>query len=430
MSNYSGTRSVWPGLRLTAFWWCCLSLAAAEVCAQGANSAKPNNLPAPTPTMALGLEECLQIGLANQPALAAAQASLSSAEIGRRSLDNLGKLAEWIRKDLPIRRQQANLGIVIASAGLEQAYWETRYAVIRNFYSYQYAHLQDKVAQEALKRLQKAKDFLVEKEKQGEDVRTIDIDKIDVNIHIVKAKRMEAVKGIDKAAAALREAMGVAGEQVFPIAQVGLPPVDEKVSPTRAELLDLALRRRGELVQAVTANQITCLEIAAQDRINKLKGETFAAGGDIHSRPIPAAMFNDIYRPGALGLEMPTQLVGKRPDRVDRAHAFHERTGAVVDKTQNLVILEVEVALAKYEETREQLLLLRGLPEKTQKIVEDTQRRLLKQATTEQAMFANILDLQTQIQYNEALYRHALSLAGLERVTAGGFPLPGVPLHP
>ena len=52
------------------------------------------------------------------------------------------------------------------------------------------------------------------------------------------------------------------------------------------------------------------LEIQAQGNSHKLKKETFAAVVDLHARQIPQGTTNGEYRPGALGLEVPTTMAG------------------------------------------------------------------------------------------------------------------------
>ena len=65
----------------------------------------------------LTLEECIRIGLEQQPALNAARASLAAAEDQRRALDNM-RLAGLLSRELPVRKQQAALGVTIAVAAL------------------------------------------------------------------------------------------------------------------------------------------------------------------------------------------------------------------------------------------------------------------------------------------------------------------------
>jgi hypothetical protein len=89
--------------------------------------------------VATNLESCLSVALSQQPALAAARASLAAAESGRRGIDSLPRFAVLFSPDVPIRRQQACIGVGIAAAGLQQAEWETRYAVARTYYSVLFA---------------------------------------------------------------------------------------------------------------------------------------------------------------------------------------------------------------------------------------------------------------------------------------------------
>src|SRR5262249_27235368 len=107
--------------------------------------------PPEVPATPLTLEDCVRIGLERQPAVAAAPASLAAAEAQRRALDNLC-LASLVSRELPIRRKQAGLGVTIASAGYQQAEWETTYAVTRNYFTLLYARQQEQVARSVVER--------------------------------------------------------------------------------------------------------------------------------------------------------------------------------------------------------------------------------------------------------------------------------------
>src|SRR5207248_223882 len=72
----------------------------------------------------------------------------------------------------------------------------------------------------------------------------------------------------------------------------------------RDDLIASALASRPEVAQANSASVITDLETAAQRRIHGWQGRTFAIGADIHAKPIPTGLFNNEYRPGAIGIEM------------------------------------------------------------------------------------------------------------------------------
>jgi outer membrane protein TolC len=378
---------------------------------------------AQAPPAPLSLPECISIGMENQPALAAAGASLSSAESGLRSIRNM-RLARLLSAELRVRQRQACLGVEIASAGLQQAEWETRYAVTRNFYSVLYARQQRTLVAGAVKKLEDSKKKAKELVDVGDPkikVTSVDVDVLAISIERVKVRQEEAAVGAEKALAALREAMGV--ERDFPLDIQGqMPALLDSLD--RGQLVDMGLTRRGEMAQAQTALDVTGLEVLAQRRVFGPTARTFAAGSDVHARPIPQGVANTEYRPGAIGLEIPTTLVGKRPDRVAHAGDFEARAGAVVDKTRNLIVLEVEAAFWKWKESFNKVHSLRkalGLARSVAKTVKD---RFDQGAVSgEELIRTRGLEDQTEAELNEALYNHALALAAIERVTAGGFVL-------
>jgi outer membrane protein TolC len=390
-----------------------------EIAAQPAE-----RLAAPAPK--LGLEECISLALANQPALAAAQASLDAAVIGERALNNL-RFGRLLAPDLPVRKEQACLGVTIASAGLQQAEWETRYAVRRTFYSVQYARMQKVVIDGAIRKIDDAHARAQKLVKLGDPeikVTQIDVDILAVNREFFRTKQAEAGVGVDKATAALREAIGVDPYYPLEVTDEPLPPLVKELN--QRELIASALANRPELVQAATMNQVTDLEIAAQRRILfNPQTKTFAAAADIHAKPIPQGFANGDYRPGAIGPEMPVFLIGRRRDRVDRAAAFNDRAIAVVDKTENLIALEVRATLLKWLEASQNVFNLSQTPAMAQKVAENVQNRFNDgKATGEEYLRGRTLEDQARAMYNDALFQHALALAALERVTAGGYHVP------
>src|SRR5207249_4939604 len=142
------------------------------------------------------------------------------------------------------------------------------------------------------------------------------------------------------ATAALREAMGLAPGCPLQIPEAEIPYPTFTIQ--REQIVDLALARRGEMVQASTVAEVVNLEICAQAATHLLVTRTFASGVDIHARAIPQGISNGEYRPGALGLEMPVEFAGSRSYRIERARNLSARTAAVVDKTRNLIALEAE----------------------------------------------------------------------------------------
>src|SRR5207253_2887531 len=80
----------------------------------------------------------------------------------------------------------------------------------------------------------------------------------------------EAAIGIERANAALREAIGIGRDCLLVVAQAARLP-DPVPNFDLHELVTLALDRRGEMVQASSAEQVTNLEIYAQGRSHKIQ---------------------------------------------------------------------------------------------------------------------------------------------------------------
>src|SRR5262245_44805652 len=89
-----------------------LSLTGAADLAPADNGVAASAPPA-APAPPLTLEACRQIALHQQPAIAAARASLAAAVARSQALDNL-HVPRCLARDLPIRRRQACLGVTIA----------------------------------------------------------------------------------------------------------------------------------------------------------------------------------------------------------------------------------------------------------------------------------------------------------------------------
>jgi outer membrane protein TolC len=385
---------------------------------RGAGAAEP--LPQPRPLAEpLELQTCIQIALQRQPALAAYRASQAAAEIGASSLQNL-RVPTFLARDLPYRRQQACLGVVIARAKVLQAELETTYAVTRTYLSVLYARQQHAMlvqAVEALRERQKeAKEILDKGLRRDLTERTLQ--RIAVYEQVAESRRHEAEEGINRARAALREAMGVGPD--FPLEVAGeLAFVPFEVE--REQIVELALTRRPELVQASNAAAVVALEVPAQHARCRTQVQTFAAGSDLHANPVPQGSSNGDYRPGAVGLEMPPNLVGSRKARVERARAYQARAEAVVEKTRNLIALEAEDAYFKWLELSRKAAQLRQAAESAERLAEDIRqdyRNMRGPTTYEDALNARVLASQLRAQATEALYQYNLAVAALVRVTA------------
>jgi outer membrane protein TolC len=374
------------------------------------------------------LADCIRIGLEQQPALAAHRASLAAAETGRQALERM-HLAGLLARDLPVRKQQAALGVTIASAGLHQAEWETRYAVTRTYLSVLYAREQQKVADDVVSNLQFYHDRVSELVKKGEsrEWTTSTVDKIAIYLKLAETRRAEASRGAERALAALREAMGVGPHCVLQLADTRLP--DVRTTLARDQVICEAVARRGEMIQALSASEVTRLEIDAQGKSHMPTVRTFAAVSDIHARPIPQGVQNTEYRPGAVGLDMPGTLAGHRSSRVERARDLSARADAVVEKTRNLVTLEAEDAYLKWVEADRKVAQTREGAEAGIRLAKHTREdfRSGQKVKIEDLLTNEVLVGQVLAAHNEARYQYALALAALERITAGGIQAGFVP---
>jgi outer membrane protein TolC len=385
----------------------------------------PTGQIAPSTMGAQSLADCLHIGLARQPALAAQQATVASAERQSIALEHM-KLASLVSREMPFRKEQACLGVSIAQAGLQVAEWETIYAITRCYIMVAYAKKQEGVVKNLLVKMEesyKIADSAVKKGDPDSPVTQQDAEKLAINIDLVRIRLIEASVGVERATAALREAMGLRyDDPLVPLADE-LPAVTEFVD--RDQIIQLALARRGELTQVETVARVAELEVCAQNTGGLLPVKrTFASGSDIHSVPIPQGNNNGTYRPAAVGIEMPVTMVGSKADRVARAQELSYRTASVVEKTHNLVALEAEDAYYKWKTAAAQIKVLRDSAVTSSKLADSIAQRFNNnpgKVSSEDFLRARTLDEQTQAQLNEALYHHALALAALERVTAGGF---------
>jgi len=371
----------------------------------------------------LTLAESLRIALERQPALAAHRASLAAANTQYEGLQQLHVAASLISRDLPIRRQQACLGVRIAEASLDQAEWETLYAVTRTYYGVVYAREQLRVAKDVADSLKFYEERVRELVKKGEsrEWTTSTVDKITVYQRLAQTRQAEAIRGIERAAAALKEAMGVDPQLPLQISEDRLP--SPKVDVNREQIVALALARRGELVQATTAAEVVELEVQAQGTTHLPTARTFAAGADIHARPVPQGIANTEYRPGAISLEMPTLFAGPRSARVQRARDLSARAAAVVEKTRNLIVLDADDAFLKWEEWAHKVPQTRDAAQAGSRLAQTTREdfRASQKVRIDDILTNEVLGGQAQGGYNEALYQQIIALAGLQRVTAGGF---------
>ncbi len=417
----SGTRFPWQRLRCRLL----VGLAAPGLFAVAADCLgdpptllAPGSAPeitqnAPAAVKPLDLAACRALALEKQPAVAAAHASLAAAIARQQALENLC-VASFLQRDLPKRREQAALGIKAAQAGVSQAEIDTNYAVQFSYVSYIYAARQEKLVKDILDQLGKLREDF----KRGTEAPEMQASaKIEALILLAEGRQQEAIVGKDRALSALREALGLGGDCPLMLAE---QPLSEGCVVREQHVVELALARRPEIIQASIGTEVTDLEVCAQkSRLLALSVWTFAAGSDLHSHQLPVASFNPGYRPGAIGMEMPITINGKRADRVEQAKIYNGRAYSVLEKTQNLIRLETEQAFYRWKEASAKAAKFKAGWERAKQIRDLTVPPAARQLTEFLDTARLVTDLRFEL--NRAQYELWVSLIALERATAGGF---------
>jgi outer membrane protein TolC len=376
------------------------------------------------------LDEAINYALENQPTIHAAHASLNSSRIAKSVTDN--PLVGFMPGG-NLRRSQASMGLSAASANVQQVEMEIKNAVNRTYLGVIYARAQLLVAQnavETLKATHKVADQLV-KSGDSKKVTQDDVDKLSIFVMLAESRIGEAQVGMDRAKAALREAMGLSHDAKFDIDQGSLTRFYDiaqeytrtnKVRLVCEKATDMATTYRPELAQASLFSDIVCLEAQAQSRAICHFGyvKTFAASSDIHSKILPSQVINGEYKPGPVGPEMPTFLVGNANQRGDRARALFDRSIAVSDKARGLVALEAEEGCARLNRAADQIELLKSAGQKSDALYKKAEKNYRQdQLATADLLQAYVLDATNKSSLNEAYYQFGMTLAYLQRATAG-----------
>jgi hypothetical protein len=202
------------------------------------------------------------------------------------------------------------------------------------------------------------------------------------------------------------------------------PIPQPKVRVCREEIVAAALSHRGESIEANVAVEVVELEADAQARRGK-RGmvHTFASAADLHARHVPQPFYGEEFRPGGIPLAMPVALVGSRDGRTESARDYGTQAAAVAEKTRNLVALEAEEAYYVWEEWSRKVVLYHDAEEIGDRLTGSLRqefRGALKRVI-EGVLPESLLAAQARADYNEALFRQAIALAALERVTGGAF---------
>lgn len=379
--------------------------------------------------LVITLDDALNLAQDKQPAIRAAQLSYQSSISAKSVADSflVGLVPEG-----RIRRQQAASGLGAAAANVQQVEMETKNAINRTYISVIFAREQLKLAKDAVETLQAT--FKVAKQLldsgESKNVTQDDLDKLDIYVKLAEAKVGEASVGIIRAKAALREAIGLEFNTEFEVAEDKLTrfyDIAQDFTKSKSVKLccnksaEMAVRFRPELAQASILSDVTCLEVQAQ-KANMLHfyARTFAASTDIHAKVLPSQLINGDYRPGPVGPEMPTFLIGTSTKRTERANILFQRSLSVVDKARGLVALEAEEGCAKFNRASDQIELQRIAVAKSSKLYKSAEKFFRQdQLKTDALLTAYALDVKNKSDLNEAYYTFGMTLAFLQRATAG-----------
>ena len=333
-------------------------------------------------------------------------------------------MADRFSPDLPVRRQQAALGLRVAQADVEKVRQETTYDVCVLYFTHVYARQSEQTAADVIEQLGVSYRSIEAILELGIPDTRLKVDRITLYnlqtiIDEVRTLRLKAETGRRQSLAALKEAMGVGQECEFQLATKQLPVMDGTL--TEAQVVEWALARRPELAQAAAGVDVFNLEPCAQAQIRyRPQVNTLAAGTDLHKTLVPLALRNGQYRPGALAPEMPVSLVGKTADRVARATEYAARQSALYETTVGLVRLEAVNAFIEWESATERMRLATRRFETAQKRVDEARTAATTRQDPQLLVNSEALAGRAQADYVEAVFEHVKALAKLERVTAGG----------
>ncbi|MGL4419558.1 MAG: TolC family protein [Gemmataceae bacterium] len=378
---------------------------------------------APKPSMTLA--ECLNHGRTNQATVKVAHTGLNSAVAGQRALENLSPFTGLLSPDLPIRKQQAIRGVTVAQADICKAEIENTYDITYTYYSYIYARQQEITANNVIEQMQvfyeTAKNLLDSGADlgNGKKISQFSIYAIEDAITFVKKGRVDAHNKQFVALAALKQAMGMDQDADFIPRETELPEMGGSITQDR--VVELAITRRPELAMAAAGVDVFRLEVCAQDKVRyRSTVPTLASGTDLHSRLIPLPVRNGEYRPGGIAPDMPTQLVGKREDRVAKALQYSLKQDEVYEASRELIRLEAINAYLEWKTTSEKLVLSKERFERGKKMVDLSRENAQNIKEYDLLVRNEAIAAQAQSEYLTAVFDHIKSLARLERVTAGG----------
>ncbi|MFQ3592000.1 MAG: TolC family protein [Gemmataceae bacterium] len=390
--------------------------------------------PTPIRLEPLSLSKAQQLALERSSHVRAAGASLTAAVVRRDAINSL-RVPTFVARDLPVRKQQSDLGVSVAQANLHLAQMNIKYAVTYSYLTYLYAKEQEQVARDGIAGLTELRTKLLTPV-DGDSKELLNPDEltglkrrnflyVEIFLRTAQTRQQEAEVGAERALSALREALGLCPDAPLLLSRARLPHVDLHLD--KRILLDLACSRRPEILQASLGVEVAGLETEAQAKASLLafRMNTFASASDIHAHPLPEGRYDLEYRPGAVGPEYPTTLNGHRKNRVEQAEAWQDRAGSVVERTKALIALETDQAYLRWVEASKKLQgyqrAYRAAVARVEEIRPDVADAELFATSLTTLLDAGSLASQLRVELNKARYEMLLGLAQLERVTAGGF---------
>ena len=373
----------------------------------------------------LSLGECIGIAHERSPGLRALHATYAATAASSQALNNIGTIGELLAPDLPVRKQQAAVGLRAAAADIQKKQNEITQAVTRLYYTVVYARQQESITEDVVELVELllgiAKELL--KSPKPGDITPGKIALMEIGLLEAKTLRLKARTGAQQAMEGLRQLMNVK-EIDFPfrVKDKELPEFSVKAGLTKEIVVERALAARPEIILAAAGLDAFRLEVYAQAKIRcGSTARTFASGSDIHARAVPPGSMGAEYRPEPLSPEMPTMLVGSQTDRVNRAMAYCRRAEAMYEDTRNLIALEAGIAFIKFDEATKKLELAKGKFKSGKDLMQQTREAFENNPNVPKDLLVSgyVAASKAQSDFVEAVFEHVQAMAALERVTGG-----------
>ncbi|MBY0227843.1 MAG: hypothetical protein K2W96_01050 [Gemmataceae bacterium] len=368
----------------------------------------------------LSLDDAVRSALDERPKVKAARLMVVQREAQASEAARLAHLLHLVRRDLPVRREQATLGLAIAQASLEAQEADVRYAVSRTFVSLLFARAARRIAKQVEERVGQYQAALaLVKPPLPALLDPFVKEAAGVPATQAEGRVIEAEKAVALAMAALKQAMGREASATLVIRSRVLPRLSPEV-PSSEETIRLAKERSTDLRRLALLERIHALEADAQERIPLPRStDTFAAGGDLHSTSTPPEGMDE-YRPAPIVPEMPVKLSGSKSARVQAARLYAAKATEVRIGAERLIELR---ATAAWETIREKRRKLEAVEKRVGDRAERAEKALAAPPGAGRAALLQegILALLALADVEAARFEHLIALMDLERLTAGAF---------